>query len=72
MSLPSTLSSQQVVDGPSETGAAAAAPGSAVAAALAGDSSLAGNAVLLMKIRSFRFNFIGRFRASYKQKSFEI
>ena len=68
INLPSTRSSQQVVAGPSGTGVA---PGSGVAAAAVAalaDSSLAGKAVLLMKIRNLRFCFIGRFNASYGGK----
>jgi hypothetical protein len=67
ISLPSTLSSQQVVAEPS--GAGAGAPGSpAGVGAAAPGVSLAGKAVLEMKIRSFRFCFIGRFRASWKAR----
>ena len=64
MSLPSTLSSQQVVADPS--GGGGGAPGSAGAggAGLAPADSLAGKAVFEMKIRSLRFCFIGLFNAS--------
>ena len=69
MSLPSTLSSQQVVAEPSGVAGAAApaSPGTpfgGLEAAAAAASSLAGNAVLEIKIRNFRFCFMGRLRAS--------
>ena len=66
MSRPSTLSSQQVVADPS--GGGGGAPGSVGAggAGLAPADSLAGKAVFEMKMRNFRFCFIGLFSASYK------
>ena len=67
MSLPSTLSSQQVVAEPSGEGEGAPGSPAGVGAAAPG-ASLAGKAVLDMKIRSFRFCFIGRFRASWKAR----
>ena len=64
ISLPSTLSSQQVVDDPSGVAGAAGSAGLAAPAAAA-VSSFAGNAVLEIKIRNFRFCFMGRLSASY-------